>query len=452
MIQRFKLIKKFTSKRTLTVFIGTIVIVAVCVVLFARLQNNAGVYHPPRPDASGPDLVFPQLSSTPSDLKLRKSVTELTESEKQDFIQVVQTLQATPSGQGSLSQYEQFVVQHILTMGFRQSLGATGPARGNPAHSYPAFLPWHRQFLLDFERALQSVNPEVTIPYWDWTDPDALSTMLDPTFLGSSGIGNSFQVADKGTFEGGMVSDGLAADWQLNENIHFDSLTLESLGTHLLRFVGIPPFDRYPLPKDDLDRLFQTDNYEVFNALIEGALIPDPQQPQERYLPGWALHAFAHSIIGGSQVDWADWNQGVVHQLDVLGTMDSIPCSPYDPIFWLHHANVDRLWAQWQDQGHSGNTFYPQSDKPFGHNLSDPMWPWDGGLSQPGNYGPPDTDLRALYQPPPAAQVITAQDVLDFRQLGYSYTGLATPVATHSASIPKSPPQKQHLMEIAVHE
>ena len=25
----------------------------------------------------------------------------------------------------------------------------------------------------------------------------------------------------------------------------------------------------------------------------------------------------------------------------------------HDPIFWLHHANIDRLWAQWQ-QAHPG--------------------------------------------------------------------------------------------------
>ena len=24
--------------------------------------------------------------------------------------------------------------------------------------------------------------------------------------------------------------------------------------------------------------------------------------------------------------------------------------SPADPLFWLHHANVDRLWARWQKQ------------------------------------------------------------------------------------------------------
>jgi tyrosinase len=22
--------------------------------------------------------------------------------------------------------------------------------------------------------------------------------------------------------------------------------------------------------------------------------------------------------------------------------------SPSDPVFWLHHANIDRLWSKWQ--------------------------------------------------------------------------------------------------------
>jgi tyrosinase len=36
----------------------------------------------------------------------------------------------------------------------------------------------------------------------------------------------------------------------------------------------------------------------------------------------------------------------------VGGTMSS-SSSPADPIFWLHHANIDRLWAKWQ-AGHLG--------------------------------------------------------------------------------------------------
>jgi len=426
---------KPSKKVTLAVFIGLALLVAIAVITFSRLQNSSGVYYPPPPDAAGPALVFPTIS-TEANLsqrkRLRKSVTDLTSAEKTAFVTAVNTLQTTYPNGSSLSLYEQFVAQHILTMGFRRSLGATGPARGNPAHSYPAFLPWHRQYLLDFEQALQAIDPDVTLPYWDWTDPEALAIMLQEDFLGPAGTGTFVDIpntgSDAGKFEGGEVKQGPFSTWQLNESLHFDALTLASLGPHLLRFVGLPPFNQYPLPQSALNLLFNTDNYEVFNALIEGAVVPAPteEKTEEKadYLPGWALHAFAHSIIGGSQVDWADWNKGIAHQLDILGTMDSIPCSPYDPVFWLHHANVDRLWAQWQDQGHSGPTFYPAADKPFGHNLSDPMWPWDGGLSSPGNYGLPDTDLRELYVGPAAEKIVHASDVLDFRQLGYTYTGL----------------------------
>ena len=31
----------------------------------------------------------------------------------------------------------------------------------------------------------------------------------------------------------------------------------------------------------------------------------------------------------------------------VGGTINSAS-SPSDSVFWLHHANIDRLWAQWQ--------------------------------------------------------------------------------------------------------
>ncbi|MEO0770778.1 MAG: tyrosinase family protein [Cyanobacteria bacterium J06649_4] len=399
------------------------IVVTVAIVFLSYRQNNSGIYYPPPPDTLGPSLVFPERSSQAT-LAIRKSVTALTAAEKTAFVTALNSLQSTYTDDSPLSLYEQFVVRHVLTMGFRQSLGAAGPARGNPAHSYPAFLPWHRQFLLDFEQALQTVDPEVTIPYWDWSDPKALDAMLQDDFLGPSGTGTVVEVVGHGSYEGGEVKTGPFAKWQLNEKLNFDAMTLEPMGTHLLRFVGLPPFNRYPIPKREIEALFSTDNYEVFNALIEGALVPAEEQNKQDYVPGWALHAFVHSIIGGSQVDWDDWEQGIAHQLDVLGTMDSIPASPYDPIFWLHHANVDRLWAQWQDLGHSGSTFYPKEGKPFGHNLSDPMWPWDGGLSTPGNYGPPDVDLREWYVKPATAKIVRALDVLNFRALGYTYSDL----------------------------
>lgn len=32
----------------------------------------------------------------------------------------------------------------------------------------------------------------------------------------------------------------------------------------------------------------------------------------------------------------------------VGGTMNNIMISPADPLFWLHHAQIDRLWSVWQ--------------------------------------------------------------------------------------------------------
>jgi tyrosinase len=32
----------------------------------------------------------------------------------------------------------------------------------------------------------------------------------------------------------------------------------------------------------------------------------------------------------------------------VGGTMSMIPTAPCDPVFFMHHANIDRIWSQWQ--------------------------------------------------------------------------------------------------------
>jgi len=37
------------------------------------------------------------------------------------------------------------------------------------AHQDSVFFPWHRELLYQFEKLLQSADPSVTIPYWDWT-------------------------------------------------------------------------------------------------------------------------------------------------------------------------------------------------------------------------------------------------------------------------------------------
>ena len=49
--------------------------------------------------------------------------------------------------------------------------------------------------------------------------------------------------------------------------------------------------------------------------------------------------------------------------------------SPNDPVFFLHHCFVDKMWADWRAQNPSQG-YAPVSGGPAGHNLNDAMFPW----------------------------------------------------------------------------
>ena len=56
-----------------------------------------------------------------------------------------------------------------------------------------AFLPWHRVFLLNFERELQTENPAVALPYWEFDQVAPKLFSLD--FMGRvGGLANPFDV------------------------------------------------------------------------------------------------------------------------------------------------------------------------------------------------------------------------------------------------------------------
>ena len=77
---------------------------------------------------------------------------------------------------------------------------------------------------------------------------------------------------------------------------------------------------------------------------------------------------------------WIDAPEGAevgMHNLVhvwVGGTM-SYMSSPNDPVFFLHHANVDRLWARWQAK-HGDQDYEPTAGGPEGENRDDALEPW----------------------------------------------------------------------------
>ena len=351
---------------------------------------------------------------------VRQNATTLTPDEISRFVNALDTLKNTTRPESTIPIYDEFVSLHdgVFSFIFDSSVGF------NITHGVPAFGPWHREYLIRFENALQSVDPDVTIPYWDWTDPDALDFILSDNFLGNRGTGETITV-DGVEYTGGKVTSGVVADWVLDPRINIQPIGLTSLGTDLKRFVEIPPFDRYPVTQKEINDLLLIDNYLDFAGVLEGA---KTRNENGNVVDGvWRLHNYLHGVIGGALVNDVNAEAIPPNQTQILGTMNSILSSPYDPIFWLHHANVDRLWASWQVE-HPGADFYPASGQGIQQNLDDPMWPWDGGQLTPSSFGP-FADLLPLYPTVPLNDIVTARDVLDAPGQEYVYDALTTPVS-----------------------
>ena len=116
----------------------------------------------------------------------------------------------------------------------------------------------------------------------------------------------------------------------------------------------------------------------------------------------------AAGIAGAHGAMEADCHD-LVHD-SIGGLMGHPDTAARDPIFWLHHANVDRLWGAWLRV--RGRSFLP----------SEKTW-----LNTPFLfYGP-----RGIGGPMTASQVLNSQD------LGYRYDGYPTiPPVTFAAAGP----------------
>lgn len=65
-------------------------------------------------------------------------------------------------------------------------------------------------------------------------------------------------------------------------------------------------------------------------------------------LPGTADVAAA--MANGTYNTFAAALEGIHNSGHVWvgGSMMSVPTAPTDPVFWMHHAEIDRIWAEWQ--------------------------------------------------------------------------------------------------------
>ncbi|GAM19110.1 hypothetical protein SAMD00019534_022850 [Acytostelium subglobosum LB1] len=165
-------------------------------------------------------------------------------------------------------------------------------------HSGANFLPWHRYYLRQYELLLQSVinDPTLTVPYWDWTldyqNPSASVIFTDPYFGGNGGSAS-------------CVTNGKLGQWRPLYN------WAGNASAHCLKRSFGEGMSRYPSPA-------------TLQTLISGSATYANLATNIEIGP----HNLVHSSIGG------DMKEAI---------------SPNDALFFSHHANVDRLWANWQD-------------------------------------------------------------------------------------------------------
>jgi tyrosinase len=298
----------------------------------------------------------------------RKNQATMSSTEKQAFVQAMLALKNdVPSQLGLKNRYDDYVQIHIDSM----------MADPGWAHQGPAFCPWHRVLLRNLELDLQKVDPSVTLPYWDWTvdqDPQGKNSPWTDDFLGGDG--------DPGQ-DGKVLTGPFGADagrWPL-------SILDEGAPEFLARqFATTVP----TLPTAD----------NVQGALTEVPYDASPwtrgSQPSFRdRLEGWhgagSVHNRVHLWVGGSML---------------AGT------SPNDPVFFLHHCNIDRLWGEWQrkfpNQGYLPTT--ADADAPVGHRLTDPMQPWGGAVTVESALDYKAMGFRYDTDPAPETKVLEAAE------------------------------------------
>ncbi|WP_327683588.1 tyrosinase MelC2 [Kitasatospora sp. NBC_00458] len=255
-------------------------------------------------------------------MAVRKNQATLTAQEKRAFVNAVIALKASGGYDPFVTTHNQFIVSDV----------DNGERTG---HRSPSFLPWHRQYLLQFERALQAIDPSVTLPYWDWTaDRSTTSSLWDADFLGGNGRSGDNRVTT-GAF---AFSTG---NWPLNVNTDSRTYLRRQLGTGVAQ-----------LPtRADAESVLAITTYDAapWNSSSSGF---------RNNLEGWRgvnLHNRVHVWVGGQMAT------GV---------------SPNDPVFWLHHCFVDKLWSEWQKR-HPSATYLPTAGTPDVVDLNETMKPWN---------------------------------------------------------------------------
>lgn len=248
-------------------------------------------------------------------------------------------------------------------------------------HRGPQFLPWHRTYLLDLERELQAIDPAVSLHYWRFDEP--APNIFRSDFMGATAQVSLFNPARDVVFDlghplGGWITDGVPG---IRRSALFDTQTSAAPGRP-----GFPVLS-------EAATLALGDFYFAF-AQMEGS-----------------PHGAAH--------------------VSFIGSISSISTAVKDPLFFMLHANVDRLWALWQwlnRRTDPDDLNVYEGEDVDGRRLDDSTWPWNNVVTPPRPDFAPGGPMASSPTTAAPGEQPTIRSVIDYQghtsaaaRIGYGY-------------------------------
>jgi tyrosinase len=238
------------------------------------------------------------------------------------------------------------------------------------------FYVWHRGYLAYFEQIIRELSKDSTfaLPYWDWTSDPHVPTPMFAGALDPHDISYAPYTVDLDTFTK-FIKPALSKYWKSLTQAQLDQLKARGYTSLDLAWNDVIGFDlqtnkyvpanmcfssnknsRYlTAPNSKLDGRSSgaVRDWVVYAGLMPGEFynsiaslsFNSSKTPTHHTSPP---DSTVFSILEGQSHNLVHNSIGGVGPLDPgpYGFMTNY-LSPCDPIFYLHHANIDRLWDVW---------------------------------------------------------------------------------------------------------
>jgi Common central domain of tyrosinase/Polyphenol oxidase middle domain len=265
----------------------------------------------------------PSQKKTKSAVHTRKEIHHLTATEIANYRKGVALMQSRAFTDPTSWIYQANMHGYPTSNTICPVVGTPQPQWSTCQHGSFFFLAWHRMYLYYFERILQAAVREAikdpaytfSLPFWNYEDP-AHRDLPEPFRVPADTATNPLYVAQR-------ASNCNSGQQCVSASDASDSVAM-----------GLTPFCSCS-GGSCTGCTTGISSDESFG----GGFIPAPNHSAS--VPGELEiqpHGQVHNAVGGPK-----------------GWMSFFTCAARDPIFWLHHANIDRLWQVWLNKGGRAN-------------------------------------------------------------------------------------------------